>query len=749
MANHRPSGRVVLPVLAGTSILVIAAILLSHIWADSHLQSIVIPVAAPLSGPQADEGHAVIDAVQLYFNEVNDAGGVSGRPLRVKPVDDELDPAVARLRAKEIANSDAIAVIGHLNSVTSLAAAPVYLNGHLPAITASATADALTEGDSYYFRSIFDNSGEGITLATYAHTILGYGRATIIYSDEPYGQTLANSFTTSFRQAGGSSVVNLEYDVEPDRTDASVQRIVAALAGDPNPGVVVLATTGDTMARDVMVALRRAGIQPKYIGADAVGGDSFSQRFASIPEEAQNPGSFLDGMYAVSPLIFDSSNSIAQGFAESYRTTYNREPGWREAKYYDAAHVLVAALRQASPRLGTSNRMADRERVRAALASLNNPNSAVDSTTGPIYFNSNNSVSQSVRMGQYVHNRFVSAPVQLEAVAGSDESAIPAALAAGEIVPLGDGYAWKQRVVYTGMDVNQISDIEESKGTFSADVYLWFRYAGDDSVLDVELLNTAGSNFDPKAPLATDEVEGLHHRLYRVRGDFKSPFDLHDYPFDRQLLTVQLQNLHLSRNQVIYVVDADSRQFEDVSGSEANPVRDLSSWRLRDLRQYEDTERTISTRGYPSATGLSALSEYSTREVTLTVQRRAAVFLFKTLFPLGLLAAVVFATLFLGVHRADEARTIEVTSLVAASVLLVAINQSISAAYIVALEYAFFAFFALCLFCMIVHLIRERFRETRHAQRAERVVVWSRVFYVIVIAALVALYATHYGGRFT
>jgi branched-chain amino acid transport system substrate-binding protein len=749
VSRYRPSRRIFLLILAGTTAIVLAAAIAVRTWADSHQPSIVIPVAAPLSGPQADEGRSVIDAIQLYFKEVNDTGGVSGRRLRVKPVDDELDPAVARLRAKEIANSDAVAVIGHLNSVTSLAAAPVYLNGRLPAVTASATADALTEGDPYYFRSIFNNSGEGVALATYAHTVLGYNSATIIYSDEPYGQSLANSFTTSFRQAGGDSVANLEYDVEPARTEASIQRIVTALGADPNPGVVVLATTGDTMARDVIVALRRAGVQPKYIGADAVGGDTFSHRFASIPEEAQNPGSFLDGMYAASPLIFDSSNSIAQGFAESYRATYNRDPGWREAKYYDAAHVLVAALRQADPRLGTSNRMADRERVRAALASLNSMNSAVDSTTGPIYFNSNNSVSQPVRIGEYVHNRFISAPVQLEAVAGSDEATIPAALAAGEVVPLGDGYAWKQRVVYTGMDVNQISDVEESKGTFSADIYLWFRYAGDDSVLDVELLNTAGASFDPKAPLAADEIEGLHHRLYRVRGDFKSPLDLHDYPFDRQLLTVQLQNLHLPRNQVIYVVDADSRQFEDVSGSEANPVRDLTSWGLRDLRQYEDTERTISTRGYPGATGLSALSEYSTREVTLTIQRRAGVFILKTMLPLGLLAAVVFATLFLGVHRADEARTIEVTSLVAAAVLLVAINQSISAGYIVALEYAFFVFFALCLFCMVVHLIRERFRETRHAQRAERVLVWSRVFYVLVIAALLAIYATHYASRFT
>jgi branched-chain amino acid transport system substrate-binding protein len=749
LSQHRLSRRAAIPTLAAAAGIILAAILVSHVWIDSHEATIVVPVAAPLSGPQADEGRAVVDAIQLYFNEVNESGGVGGHHLRVEPVDDGLNPEIARQRARQIVNSDALAVIGHLNSVTSLAAAPIYLDGHLPAITASATADSLTNGDPYYFRAIFDNRGEGVALAAYAHAILGYDRATIISSDEPYGQSLSGSFIASFLQAGGVSVTNLEYDIEPERSDASVQRIVAALDASPNPGVVILALTGDTMARDVIVAIRRAGMRPPFVGADAVGGDSFPQRFGSIPEEQQNPGALLDGMYAASPLIFDSSNSVAQGFAETYRASYKRDPGWREAKYYDAAHILVTALRKASPRLGPANRSADRERVRAALASLNNPNAAVDSTTGPIYFNANNSLSQPVRIGEYVHNHFVSAPVQLEVVAGSDEAAVPRALAAGDVVRLGDRYAWKQRVVYTGIDVNQVTDIAESKGTFSADIYLWFRYAGDDSVLDAELLNAAGASFDPKVPLAADDVEGLHHRLYRVRGDFKSPFDLHDYPFDRQFLTIRLQNLHLSRNQVIYVVDAGSRELENANEFDANPVRDLTSWTLRDLQQYEDTERTISTRGYPDAAGVSALSEYSTRQVTVTVQRRAGVFLLKTLFPLGLLAAVVFATLFLSVGRADEARTIEVTSLVAASVLLVAINQSISAGYIVAVEYAFFVFFALCLFCMIVHLLRERLRETRHAHTAEGVVVWSRVFYVLVVAALVAIYTVHFASRFT
>jgi branched-chain amino acid transport system substrate-binding protein len=502
------------------------------------------------------------------------------------------------------------------------------------------------------------------------------------------------------------------------------------------------------MARDVVVATRRAGGHPQFLGADSIGGDTFPQLFQLLPEERQNTGYFVDGMYAASPIIFDSANDTAQKFFNDYRRAYGRDPGWPEAKYYDVAHIVVDAIRNASPALGDANRDTDRERVREALAAMNSPQTAVNTTTGPSFFDNRNSMSQPVRIGHYVRDQFVSAPVQLVAVTNPEGLNIPDALAAGTVARLGDQYAWRQRVVYTGIDVNQISAIDESRGVFTADLYLWFLYTGDDSVLDVEILNSAGANFDPKDPLAADEVGGLHHRLYRVRGDFKVDYDLHEYPFDRQFLAVQIQNVHLSRDQVIYAIDAASRRLALSRDADANPLRGLNSWALQDIRLDETTSRTISTRGYATEAGLSPLSEYSTREVTITAQRRTSIFLVKTLLPLALLTSIVFTTLFLSVDDGFEARTLDASALLAAAVLLVAINQSIRAGYTIAIEYAFFVFFGLCLFCMVVHLADERLQETRHGQRARRVHVWSRLVYALVVAALVGVYALKFGSRF-
>ena len=125
-------------------------------------------------------------------------------------------------------------------------------------------------------------------------------------------------------------------------------------------------------------------------------------------------------------------------------------------------------------------------------------------------------------------------------------------LAAGHVVRVRQQFYWLQRVVYTGIDINQISRVDTSKGTFTSDFYLWFRYAGDDEVRSVDLnAATEKSPYDEKLPLLEQKLDGLHYSLYRVRGDFRSTFDFHDYQFDSQSLVLRVTNPRMTREQAI------------------------------------------------------------------------------------------------------------------------------------------------------------------------------------------------------
>jgi hypothetical protein len=51
------------------------------------------------------------------------------------------------------------------------------------------------------------------------------------------------------------------------------------------------------------------------------------------------------------------------------------------------------------------------------------------------------------------------------------------------------------------------------------------------------------------------QEDGLSYRLYRISGDFKAHFDLHDYPFDTQQLRLHFQNTERRRELITYVID--------------------------------------------------------------------------------------------------------------------------------------------------------------------------------------------------
>ena len=140
----------------------------SHARAQDAADAIEIAVAMPLTGPRAQEGREIANAVEMYARQVNGAGGLKGRQVRIMPYDDEAKPEVAATRAREIAASRAVGVIGHITSAAALAAGTTYDAAGIPVITANAGADEITEGKPGSFRLTFDITSQSRALTLYA-----------------------------------------------------------------------------------------------------------------------------------------------------------------------------------------------------------------------------------------------------------------------------------------------------------------------------------------------------------------------------------------------------------------------------------------------------------------------------------------------------------------------------------------------------------------------------------------------------
>ncbi|MEM6431862.1 MAG: ABC transporter substrate-binding protein, partial [Deinococcota bacterium] len=162
-----------------------------------------LAVVGPMTGSNRALGEDMLRAANLYANELNDAGGVQGRLVEVVSYDDQNDPELAVVCAREVVASDALAVIGHRSSSTSIAAGDIYEDAGLVMITGSATANEVTRGNRYAFRTVFNNDTQGDFLARYSYRILEQGSVHIVTDGSVYGNSLADAFSSRFRAVGG------------------------------------------------------------------------------------------------------------------------------------------------------------------------------------------------------------------------------------------------------------------------------------------------------------------------------------------------------------------------------------------------------------------------------------------------------------------------------------------------------------------------------------------------------------------
>jgi hypothetical protein len=103
--------------------------------------------------------------------------------------------------------------------------------------------------------------------------------------------------------------------------------------------------------------------------------------------------------------------------------------------------------------------------------------------------------------------------------------------------------------------------------------------------------------------------------------------------------------------------------------------------------------------------------ELSGFNVSIDLSRRVFATLAKTLLPLGLMALIMFASLYFPHALVKEKVTVAITAALSGAVLLSAINSQLgNVGYVIAVEYGFYVFFALCLLCIVAVLAAERFR---------------------------------------
>jgi ABC-type branched-subunit amino acid transport system substrate-binding protein len=702
-----------------------------------------IAVEVSLTGTGAPYGGPGLEGATLAVEEANASG--SAPKIELTSYDDASNEDRARDLIHQIGATDALVVLGPATTPIALAVAPVCTELGMVCIGTTATADALTQ-NAKFFRPIFSAGDAGEELANYLHYILGGSRAVVLTKDDGYGHAVGNRFAMAANRLG------IGVTQQVFNTDTEAEQAAHLAAADPTHPAIVLSMIAENYA--VLKVLKHDGAQGPLLGTNAIADEKFSERYQDEPEEQEKPGYFTEGVYAVAPIIFDSANAETLAFADRFRARFGQYPNYVAAQGYESAKLAIAAVRAVAAKGASLDKAARREAVQAFLASLDGPVHAIAGLNGALWFTPDRGRQEALRIGRFHNRRLESAPAQLVPVHSFD----PAEVASGAVVDVGSGnYARRQQVVYTGIYLNELPRVDVGQSTFTADFYLWVRYArnagaGSADPTEIDFPDMVRGTFDPKKPTREGDLDdGTTYRLWRMRSDFKNDYDLHRYPFDRQDLIIRLFNARADSDRIAYVQDrrsaggaigepqsnsSDPRTAGEFKNVAPGAFHNLTQWEPLGISQERDNVVTQSALGDPRLVGLERVLELSGFRVTVALHRRVGATLAKSLLPLGLMTLILLASLYFPSGLVKEKITVAVTAALSGAVLLTSINAQLGGiGYVIAVEYLFYVFFALCVFCIVSVLVAERLRTKKHDGGAIAVEHTARILFVLAAGA--------------
>jgi branched-chain amino acid transport system substrate-binding protein len=294
---------------------------------------ILIGHYASMTGSEATFGLSTDQGVRLALDERNKAGGIKGRTIEVLTEDtasknSEAGTVVQRL----IHSKKVVAVLGEVASSASLAGGRVAQQYGVPMISPSSTNERVTEIGDMIFRVCFVDGFQGYVVAKFTRDDLKLDKVAILLDQsQAYSKGLAESFTRSFKELGGTIVTEQAYTGGDPDFSAQLQSI-------KDSGAQAVFVPGYyTDAGNIARQARKLGIKAPLLGGD--GWDSVKL--------TEIGGAAIEGSYYSNHYSHEDKRPEVVEFVSRYKARFGVEPDGLAALGYDAARVMFDAMDRA------------------------------------------------------------------------------------------------------------------------------------------------------------------------------------------------------------------------------------------------------------------------------------------------------------------------------------------------------------------------------------------------------------------
>ena len=290
---------------------------------------------APLTGDVSVYGVAVDNGVKMAVEEINADGGVLGKQIEYIVYDEKGDATEAVNAYNKLVQSDnVVAIVGDVTSKPTLAVAQQAAKDKIPLITASGTAENITQAGENIFRACFIDPFQGELMASYASKKLEKKTAAIIYNiSDDYSKGLYEAFEAA---AGDLGIEVVQVEVYGKGTvdfKAQLTNIKSK-----NPDVIFLPVYYQDVAL-IAVQAKELGIEAQFLGADGWDG--------VIGQVDESNMDAVNGAYFCSQYSAQSDDPNLQAFLSKYKETYGMDASQFAVLGYDAMKMLAQAISEA------------------------------------------------------------------------------------------------------------------------------------------------------------------------------------------------------------------------------------------------------------------------------------------------------------------------------------------------------------------------------------------------------------------
>jgi branched-chain amino acid transport system substrate-binding protein len=282
----------------------------------------------------------------LAVDEINAAGGVNGRKMKILTEDDQSkQEEAANAVSKLISQNGVIAMLGEVASSASIAAAPICQSNKIPMITPSSTNEQVTKKGDYIFRVCFTDNYQGENQAIFANQWCEENKKpknvailTDVKSD--YSTGLTKVFTDKFSSLGGKVIITQSYA----NGDSDFRSQLTAIKAT-NPSLLYVPGYYTDIGQ---IAGQRADLG---MNVPMLGGDGWES-----PRLIEIGGKALEGCFYTNHYFADDPTPIVHDFVEKYKARWGSKPDALAALGYDAAKVMAKALERTGGKGGAELR---------------------------------------------------------------------------------------------------------------------------------------------------------------------------------------------------------------------------------------------------------------------------------------------------------------------------------------------------------------------------------------------------------